>query len=230
MALEQSLIVTYCFSYNYKQIDARREAEIAHSTAVEWYKQCRSIPELWLQANPMIIGGVDRNGQPIVVEVDESKFFKRKYNRGRRVPGMWVFGGIERVSGKCFLVAVAQRDAATLEALLVRFVRPGSRIISDGWRGYNNVANIPGQNYVHDVVIHERNFVDPNDRSIHTQNCENMWMKVKNFLRERHGVHSERFFEAMNEWIWRNYCRVQALARPGRDLFEEFLVCVGDLY
>ncbi|KZS02743.1 Uncharacterized protein APZ42_000090, partial [Daphnia magna] len=37
-----------------------------------------------------------------------------KYNRGKRVEGVWVFGGVERISGKCFLVAVSDRSATTL--------------------------------------------------------------------------------------------------------------------
>lgn len=37
------------------------------------------------------IGGPGRT-----VEIDESKFGKRKYHRGKRVDGVWVFGGIER--------------------------------------------------------------------------------------------------------------------------------------
>ncbi len=45
----------------------------------------------------MRIGGFGPNGQQLTVEIDESKFFKRKYNRGRVVgQGRWVFGGIER--------------------------------------------------------------------------------------------------------------------------------------
>ena len=37
-----------------------------------------------------------------VVEVDESKFGKRKYHNGRRVDGVWVFGGIDRRTRKFF--------------------------------------------------------------------------------------------------------------------------------
>jgi len=49
------------------------------------------------------IGGVGMR-----VEVDESKFGRRKYHTGRRVDGVWVFGGIERDSNfpNCFFVIV----------------------------------------------------------------------------------------------------------------------------
>jgi hypothetical protein len=33
-----------------------------------------------------------------IVEVDESKFGKRKYHRGHRVEGVWVIGGVERTA------------------------------------------------------------------------------------------------------------------------------------
>jgi hypothetical protein len=37
----------------------------------------------------------------INMEIDESKFGKRRYNRGRRVDGCWVFGGVERTPERC---------------------------------------------------------------------------------------------------------------------------------
>ena len=66
------------------------------------------------------------SGPGVEVEIDESKFGKRKYNRGRVVDGHWVFGGIERGSGKCFLVEVEKRDAATLLPSISQHVRPGN--------------------------------------------------------------------------------------------------------
>uniref|UniRef100_A0A915CXL8 Transposase n=1 Tax=Ditylenchus dipsaci TaxID=166011 RepID=A0A915CXL8_9BILA len=39
----------------------------------------------------------------LLVEIDESKFDRRKYNRGHRVEGSWVFGGISRSTGECLL-------------------------------------------------------------------------------------------------------------------------------
>ena len=48
--------------------------------------------------HPAVIGGPG-----IEVEIDESKFGKRKYNRGRVVDGRWVIGGMERGSGDSFM-------------------------------------------------------------------------------------------------------------------------------
>ena len=41
-----------------------------------------------------------------------------KYHKGKRVEGVWVFGGVERDTGKCFLVKVQDRSATTLIALI----------------------------------------------------------------------------------------------------------------
>ena len=54
------------------------------------------------------------SGPGVVVEVDESKFGKRKFNTGRLVDGTWVFGGFERGSKRCFFVPVPSRGADVL--------------------------------------------------------------------------------------------------------------------
>ncbi|CAF1140742.1 unnamed protein product, partial [Didymodactylos carnosus] len=56
-----------------------------------------------------LIGGVGH-----IVEIDESSWTKRKYNRGRAIGNQWVFGGTDRDTGECFAVTVDRRDAATL--------------------------------------------------------------------------------------------------------------------
>ena len=61
---------------------------------MDWYNFVRDI---CAEYHTALIGGPE-----IEVEIDESKFGKRKYNRGRVVDGHWVFGGIERGSGECF--------------------------------------------------------------------------------------------------------------------------------
>jgi len=68
-----------------------------------------------------------------VLEIDESKFEKRKYHRGHSVKGQWVFGGVERGTGRTFLVAVHDRSAETLIGLSKQWILPGTTIISDCW-------------------------------------------------------------------------------------------------
>ena len=69
-------------------------------------------------------------GEGTIVQIDESKFGKRKKTkngRGHRVEGAWVFGGVEVGAGnwdnnKYFCVVVENRSAATLLPLIERYV------------------------------------------------------------------------------------------------------------
>ena len=53
--------------------------------------------------------------------------------------GQLVFGGVERGSGRCFLVPVEKRDAATLLPLIHEYIAPGTTIYSDKWAAYNKI-------------------------------------------------------------------------------------------
>ena len=54
-------------------------------------------------------------GPGTIIQVDESKFGRRKYNRGRRIDGHWVLGLIENNSEDFRLIVCPNniRDAAT---------------------------------------------------------------------------------------------------------------------
>ena len=58
--------------------------------------------------------------------------------------GHWVFGGVERVTGECFMVEVARRDAATLIPIIQQYIHPGSIIYSDQWAAYNQITAATG--------------------------------------------------------------------------------------
>ncbi|KAG0440433.1 hypothetical protein DMUE_1754 [Dictyocoela muelleri] len=57
-----------------------------------------------------------------IVEVDESVIAKRKYNSGRLTKMVWVFGLIERDTGKCHIEIVQSRDKKTLEKIIKKHV------------------------------------------------------------------------------------------------------------
>ncbi|OQS54280.1 hypothetical protein EHP00_1112 [Ecytonucleospora hepatopenaei] len=39
-------------------------------------------------------------GEGVIVEIDESKFGKRKYNRGHKVKSVWVLGMVEKTADR----------------------------------------------------------------------------------------------------------------------------------
>lgn len=65
--------------------------------------------DAYVQNSLTIVGQLGGHGK--TVEIDESKFGRRKYYRGHFVDGCWVFGGIERESGEVFLQVVDKRYA-----------------------------------------------------------------------------------------------------------------------
>jgi transposase-like protein len=139
---------------------------------VKWCRHLREVCALTVADSNKECG---IGGPGVIVEIDESKFGKRKYNRGHRVQGCWVFGGIERLStsysdafpgatsnyaGKKFAIVVENRSARTLLPLIRKFILPGSIIMSDCWAAYNGITNMDGCHYEHETVNHSENYVD----------------------------------------------------------------------
>jgi hypothetical protein len=139
-------------------------------------------------------------GPNIVVELDETKVGKRKYNRGHRVEGIWVLGGVERTpERKCFVVTVPNRKAETLINIIGQCVLSGSIIHTDLWRGYAQLGTI--SDYKHLTVNHSQYFCDP-DTGVHTNTIEGTWSGLKRRIpiRDR----TERLIGPyLWEFIWR---------------------------
>ena len=68
------------------------------TTLSEWGQFCRETMLVCMEGCSEKIGGPNMTV--------ESKFAKRKYGRGHPFKGQWLFGGVERESGKTFLVPV----------------------------------------------------------------------------------------------------------------------------
>ena len=132
-------------------------------TVVDWFNFAREVCATILFQTNEVLGGEGK-----VIEIDESKFGKRKYNRGRRVDGCWVFGGVERDSDKSFFVIVEDRTADTLIPLIQKFILPGTTIISDCWRSYHRLGSL---GYTHLTVNHSVEF---RDWCTHTNNRINL--------------------------------------------------------
>ncbi|GFW15521.1 putative transposase-like protein [Trichonephila clavipes] len=105
----------------------------------------------------MLLTQKSLGGEGKTVEIEESKIGKRKYNTGHFVQGQWVFGGIERETGHCFLVAVHDRTAETLLGLIESWIEPGTTVISDCCKSYGRLSE---RGYHHLTVNHSLEFVD----------------------------------------------------------------------
>lgn len=111
-----------------------------------------------------MVGGVNDDGTPIIVEVDESLFCKMKYGRGHSVQGVWVVGGVERTpERKLFVATVPYRNKDTLHTLLTTYINPGTQIHTDRWRAYNGIDKTWDEDgnplgYTHKKVDHSKEF------------------------------------------------------------------------
>lgn len=191
----------YMWSKNNKQCDIAEELSINPNTVCEFSKDMREICAVRMIEFNELLGGIDADGNSIVVEIDESLFFKRKFHVGRVRNQQWVLGMVERGSNKCILIPIENRRKETLMELIRLYVRPGSTIITDGWAGYNELRNDPS--YIHYQVIHEYNFVDPVLDFVHTQSVEGMWSHAKKKLRYQNGTTIDYFEGYLSEFMFR---------------------------
>ena len=175
----------------------RRHCKFAgESTIVDWKNFVRDICGEYFWRHPTVIGGIGHT-----VEIDESVWTKRKYNRGRVVSNQWVFGGNDRDTRECFAVLMERRDAATLLPIINQYIHPGTTMYSDQWSAYNNIVVGPNQ-YTHQTVNDSLNFVDLNTL-VHHQNIENMWMCMKKRKKVQMGQRTTVLGTHLVEFMWR---------------------------
>ena len=173
LTLQEIMLLTYDIVRRDKSSTIGGEHSHGGHTIADWGMFCRETMQVFLEGSSVKIGGPNKT-----VEIDESKFGRRKYHRGHPVKGQWVFGGVERESGITFLVPVPDRTSDTLMAIIRDWIEPGTTVISDSWASYRNLDQ---QGYTHRTVNHSIHFVDPTTGA-HTNTIESTWRSVKVFL------------------------------------------------
>jgi len=158
-------------------------------------------------------------GEEIVVEIDESKFYNPRTNDPRTNAKVgWVFGGVERTAERrIFIERVEDRSADTLLEIIRRRVRPGSIILTDCWRAYNNIQTQLGLQ--HFRVNHSRTFVDPRTGA-HTNTIEGTWRGLKLAIPQIQRA-EDKIDSYLLEFVWRRKnegCK-----------WEEFLRCLKNI-
>lgn len=203
-------VMNFFLQNNFTQRFYEHEIQLNSKTVVAWKNFCSAVC-MDLMNNQAAIGGPG-----IIVEIDESKFGKR-LSEGGVEGGIWVFGGIERVTKKKFVVPVEERDAATVVPLIQKFIRPGTIIYSDCWEDYDTLENL---GYYHKTV--EEDFVDP-EIGVHIHNIKHLWQNVKAWV-----------FRAGNrkDLFERNFAKeLFCSAHPDHDsLMHHFLLAIASRF
>jgi len=220
------IFITYCFSVNMTFEQTIRESsicdgqQISRETVADRFSFCREVCMAALDEhfeNEDLLGGVGE-----VVEIDECKIGRRKYERGRIVEGSWILGMIHRGHSANYRLEICpdnKRDKDTLLALIKKHVAPGTEIHTDCWKGY---IDLDKHGYVHKTVNHSENFVDP-ETGAHTQNIESSWRWMRRHLSR--GAHQENIAEHLCEFLWRR--RVRKL---NEDPFKQLIIDIKKCY
>lgn len=161
--------IIYFFINDIPLSKASRMIDVNYTSIRKIYSKCMIICCQENKINKKKIGG-----EGLSIEIDESVFSKRKYNKGRVTKQKWVLGGIVRENKEIFLVPIEKRDSETLTKVIQENVKPKTKIITDRWKGYNNITK---KDYQHLTVNHSVNFVDPTTKE-HTNTIESVWGKV----------------------------------------------------
>ena len=198
--------------------EAKRYITTSKETISDYYNYCREVCQWAVETQlhtDQAIGGPGK-----IVEIDESKFGKRKFHRGRVVEGQWVFGGICRGTREVFLIPLPdnKRDRATLEPIILSHILPGTTVISDCWKAYDHLGAVGFQ---HLTVNHSLHFVDP-DSGAHTNNIEGLWWQIKRQLSATH-TRKDKWHLHLTAYMWRQHHRSE-------DLFATFTSDAAKLY
>ncbi|GFO19927.1 hypothetical protein PoB_004643200 [Plakobranchus ocellatus] len=220
LKFKQIVELLFLWAFKIPVSTANDLVDVSEKTIVQWFAYFRDICTNNLVNNPYRIGGPG-----VIVEIDESLVAKRKNNVGHVVEQRWVFGDVCPATGQGFLTHIADKSAATLLPLIMRYVEPGSIIHSDGLPSYNNIATLPvNPPYQHLVVNHNRNFVDPVTGAC-TNHVECYWKNCKRRFRVMAGVHNSTLDSHLDEFMWR-----EIHGKTGEDALNNILLHLSQWY
>lgn len=194
------LFVNHWLSKNWDHATVIQCLNISQETSVKWRSVCSEVTEDWVIEQDSI------GGPGVVVEIGETLIVSRKCDSGGGAqPQIWLFGGIERLSKKHFILPlkgsqgeVERLDRATLVPFIQQYVQAGSVIISDPWSDRPKLGDL---GYIHYTVNRSKNFVDLPQSDVHTQNIQHLWKDLKDSVR-RPGIKTRFLHQYLSRYLF----------------------------
>jgi transposase-like protein len=223
MSIEKTLLLTYAFSTEMSYKVAIRESSIedqstSDATIASRYSLCQEIcmiaPEHRNESERKI------GGEARVVEIDESKIGRRKFNKGRIIDGNWILGMIDLDGGyRLEICPENKRDKTTLRDLIIKNVANRSAIMTVCWKGYEGLNEIRFQH----LTVNNYNFVDP-ETWANSQRIESSWRPLRKRL-SRGGIKKNKLASHLCEYMWR-----KEVVNNKKDPFEVMLDDIRNVY
>lgn len=166
----------------------------------------------WLMCHKLRNALFERHGFELAnfIEADETFYggYREKGARGRSTnpkKAMLVLavekvlatkGTRQWIAGNARIEVIDNADAATLTGFMRRHVQPKTRIITDGWRGYNGLA---ASGYQHHGVVASGPAAAEHLPLVHV-----MFLNLKMWLNgTHHGVSKKHLHRYIREWNYR---------------------------
>jgi len=208
LTLAEVMFLTYDIVRRVPSHAIQREHQFGSSTIANWGQYCREIMLEYVKGSSQRIGGPNKT-----VEIDESKFGRRKDGKGAQ----WVFGGVERESGKTFLVPVQDRTPDTLMTVISDWIEPGTTVISDCSVAYRDLE---AHGYTHETVRRTIGFVDQ-QTGAHINTIKSTWHHAKAYLRAYN--RKKDYIYDLAQYMFTARCRAENV-----DEFTKFIHIVSN--
>lgn len=154
------------------------------------------------QVDETYVGGKIRKRNKIVdknKKKDEQKKTNTKGAQGRSQKNKTVVMGLLS-DGMVYTIIIPKADEIRLKGVIKTLVPKDTKIVTDGWSGYNNLAD---EGYSHEVVIHkEGEYV--NVDGFHTNSIEGFWSHLKRGIKGIYHLVSRKHLQKYcNEFAFR---------------------------
>lgn len=176
LSIPELWLLLHCFLKQLSFQDTEHMTELSHVTIRRWFRRFSNlIPEQYLELQGL-------------VEMDEAFVGKQKFNNQTIV-----LGAVERGTGKTVLEVAENRETGSLDRFILRYIKQGSFLFTDGYNGYEHITEFFG--YGHESENHSAWEIGK------TNHIENRWMRIRRFIRKvYHHIWKEHLPRVLKEF------------------------------